>query len=174
MYAILMECNRIDDLEKHTDIDYRDHSLYFLPERSTEIAFGRRSPSEIIPMQILFLFSLSKCGKVHSRDARQLHIPEGVQEWEASWPIKTHATVCGVVLFLECDCQSRNLRLGLVRWRRQNSGSLNHAISPVGPYRSKENSSKMGSVLSWPNIRNSFDSSLFSSWLSGWGFPCFS
>lgn len=43
----------------------------------------------IIPMQILFLFLLSKCGEVHSRDARQLHNPEGVQEWEASWPIKT-------------------------------------------------------------------------------------
>jgi hypothetical protein len=40
-------------------------------------------------MQILFLFLLSKCGEVHSRDARQRHIPEGVQEWEASWPIKT-------------------------------------------------------------------------------------
>lgn len=43
----------------------------------------------IIPMQILFLFLLSKCGEVHSRDARQGHIHEGIQEWEASWPIKT-------------------------------------------------------------------------------------
>ncbi|MCA9499191.1 MAG: hypothetical protein KC588_08350 [Nitrospira sp.] len=43
----------------------------------------------IIPMQILFLFLLSKCGEVHSRDARQRHIHEGIQEWEASWPIKT-------------------------------------------------------------------------------------
>ena len=43
----------------------------------------------IIPMQILFLFFLSKCGEIHSRDARQRHNPEGVQEWEASWPIKT-------------------------------------------------------------------------------------
>lgn len=43
----------------------------------------------IIPMQILFLFLLSKCGEVHSRDARQHHIQEGIQEWEASWPIKT-------------------------------------------------------------------------------------
>ncbi len=42
----------------------------------------------IIPMQILFLFLLSKCGEVHSRDATQRHIHEGVQEWEASWPIK--------------------------------------------------------------------------------------
>ena len=40
-------------------------------------------------MQMLFLFLLSKCGKAHSRDARQLHLAEGVQEWEASWPIKT-------------------------------------------------------------------------------------
>jgi hypothetical protein len=44
---------------------------------------------EIIPMQMLFLFLLSKCGNAHSRDARQLHVAEGVQEWEASWPIKT-------------------------------------------------------------------------------------
>jgi hypothetical protein len=50
---------------------------------------------------------------------------------------KNHATVCGVVLFLECDCQSTNLRLGLVRWRRQNSGSLNPTISPVGCDRSR-------------------------------------
>ena len=40
-------------------------------------------------MQILFLFLLSKCGEVHSRDAREHRNPEGVQEWEASWPIKT-------------------------------------------------------------------------------------
>jgi len=42
----------------------------------------------IIPMQILFLFLLSKCGEVHSRDAGQ-HKFSPVQEWEASWPIKT-------------------------------------------------------------------------------------
>ncbi|MDH5576400.1 MAG: hypothetical protein OEY80_13020, partial [Nitrospirota bacterium] len=42
----------------------------------------------IIPMQILFLFLLSKCGEVHSRDASQ-HQFAPVQEWEASWPIKT-------------------------------------------------------------------------------------
>jgi hypothetical protein len=39
-------------------------------------------------MQILFLFLLSKCGEVHSRDASQ-HQFAPVQEWEASWPIKT-------------------------------------------------------------------------------------
>jgi hypothetical protein len=43
----------------------------------------------IIPMQMLFLFVLSKCGAVHSRDGKHLQNPEGVQEWEASWPIKT-------------------------------------------------------------------------------------
>ena len=43
----------------------------------------------IIPIQILFLFLLSKCGEVHSRDAQRLsHQGKGVQEWEASWPIK--------------------------------------------------------------------------------------
>ena len=43
----------------------------------------------IIPMQILFFFLLSKCGEVHSLDAKHLHHKEDVQEWEASWPIKT-------------------------------------------------------------------------------------
>ncbi len=51
----------------------------------------------IIPMQMLFFFVLSKCGEVHSRDGRPLHHPGGVQEWEASWPIK--AMQLYVVLF---------------------------------------------------------------------------
>lgn len=42
----------------------------------------------IIPMQILFLFLLSKCGEVHSRDAAHGQFSP-IQEWEASWPIKT-------------------------------------------------------------------------------------
>ena len=29
---------------------------------------------------------------------------------------KNHATVCDIILFLECDCQSTSFRLGLVRW----------------------------------------------------------
>lgn len=42
----------------------------------------------IIPMQILFLFLLSRCGEVLSRDmpANRASV---LQEWEASWPIKT-------------------------------------------------------------------------------------
>jgi hypothetical protein len=42
----------------------------------------------IIPMQMLFLFLLSKCGEAHSRDAGHGKFPP-IQEWEASWPIKT-------------------------------------------------------------------------------------
>jgi hypothetical protein len=42
----------------------------------------------IIPMQMLFLFLLSRCGETHSRDAANGKFPP-VQEWEASWPIKT-------------------------------------------------------------------------------------
>ncbi|GJL68717.1 MAG: hypothetical protein NPIRA06_13520 [Nitrospirales bacterium] len=41
----------------------------------------------IIPMQMLFLFLLSRCGDVHSRDSRHDPHPP-LQEWEASWPIK--------------------------------------------------------------------------------------
>jgi len=43
----------------------------------------------IIPMQILMLFLLSKCGEVCSRDAQYKQPSPGIQEWEASWPIKT-------------------------------------------------------------------------------------
>ncbi|MGE0474467.1 MAG: hypothetical protein AB7P17_12605 [Nitrospirales bacterium] len=42
----------------------------------------------IIPMQMLLLFLLSRCGEVHSRDALHSTFPP-LQEWEASWPIKT-------------------------------------------------------------------------------------
>ncbi len=42
----------------------------------------------IIPMQMLFLFVLSRCGEVHSRDARHRKFTP-LKEWEASWPIKT-------------------------------------------------------------------------------------
>jgi hypothetical protein len=42
----------------------------------------------IIPMQMLFLFLLSKCGEAHSRDAGHGKFPP-IQVWEASWPIKT-------------------------------------------------------------------------------------
>ena len=42
----------------------------------------------IIPMQILFLFLLSRCGDAHSFDAKKNLWPP-IQEWEASWPIKT-------------------------------------------------------------------------------------
>ena len=41
----------------------------------------------IIPMQMLFLFLLSRCGEAHSRDSRHGASPP-LQEWEASWPIK--------------------------------------------------------------------------------------
>ncbi|WNM62399.1 hypothetical protein [Candidatus Nitrospira neomarina] len=41
----------------------------------------------IIPMQMLFLFLLSRCGEVHSRDSRH-HTYPPLKEWEASWPIK--------------------------------------------------------------------------------------
>lgn len=43
----------------------------------------------IIPMQILLLFLLSKCGEVCSRDSQSQPSSVAVQEWEASWPIKT-------------------------------------------------------------------------------------
>ena len=36
---------------------------------------------------MLFLFLLSRCGEVHSRDSRRDTYPP-LQEWEASWPIK--------------------------------------------------------------------------------------
>ena len=96
----------------------------------------------IIPMQILFLFLLSKCGEVHSRDAMQIHHPGGVKEWEASWPIKTMQLYVALFLFLECHCQSSSFGMGLVRWRRQNPGSLNSPINPMGRERKRRSPQK--------------------------------
>ena len=46
----------------------------------------------LMPMQILFLLLLSKCGQTHSLDARQSAAQ--LEEWEASWPIKTMQVYC--------------------------------------------------------------------------------
>jgi hypothetical protein len=90
MYAILMGATVSMILGKNTRTSIIVIILCIFYLKGVRDSFsGDVHHREIIPMQMLFLFSLSKCGKVHSRDARQLHIAEGVQEWEASWPIKT-------------------------------------------------------------------------------------
>lgn len=90
MYAILMGATVSMILGKNTRTSIIVIILCIFYLKGVRDSFsGDVHHREIIPMQILFLFALSKCGIVHSRDARQLHIPEGVQEWEASWPIKT-------------------------------------------------------------------------------------
>ena len=90
MYAILMGATVSMILGKNTRTSVLVVILCVFYLKGVRDSFaGDVHHREIIPMQILFLFLLSKCGEVHSRDARQRHIPEGVQEWEASWPIKT-------------------------------------------------------------------------------------
>lgn len=41
-----------------------------------------------VPMHILLLLLLSKCGSVRSLDERARAVKSRVEEWEASWPIK--------------------------------------------------------------------------------------
>jgi hypothetical protein len=90
MYAILMGATVSMILGKNTRTSILVIILCVFYLKGVRDSFsGDVHHREIIPMQILFLFLLSKCGNAHSRDARQRHIPEGVQEWEASWPIKT-------------------------------------------------------------------------------------
>lgn len=90
MYAILMGATVSMILGKNTRTSILVIILCIFYLKGVRDSFsGDVHHREIIPMQILFLFALSKCGEVHSRDARQRYIPEGVQEWEASWPIKT-------------------------------------------------------------------------------------
>jgi len=90
MYAILMGATLSMILGKNsrTSIFVIILCIFYLKGVRDSFA-GDVHHREIIPMQMLFLFLLSKCGEAHSRDARQLRLAEGVQEWEASWPIKT-------------------------------------------------------------------------------------
>ena len=51
----------------------------------------------LMPMQILFLLLLSKCGDAHSVDVRNKTDKTDnpvLQEWEASWPIKAMQVYC--------------------------------------------------------------------------------
>ena len=90
MYAILMGATLSMIVGKNTRTSIFVIMLCIFYLKGVRDSFaGDVHHREIIPIQMLFLFLLSKCGKAHSRDTRQLHIAEGVQEWEASWPIKT-------------------------------------------------------------------------------------
>ena len=90
MYAILMGAILSMILGKNTRTSILVIILCIFYLKGVRDSFaGDVHHREIIPMQMLFLFLLSKCGKAHSRDARQLSNTERVQEWEASWPIKT-------------------------------------------------------------------------------------
>ena len=90
MYAILMGATIAMILGKNTRTSIVVIILCIFYLKGVRDSFsGDVHHRYIIPMQILFLFVLSKCGEVHSRDSRQSRNPGGVQEWEASWPIKT-------------------------------------------------------------------------------------
>lgn len=53
----------------------------------------------LVPMQMLFLLLLSKCGHAHSLDERYRAVKSSIQEWEASWPIKTMQVYCAFFYF---------------------------------------------------------------------------
>jgi hypothetical protein len=90
MYAILMGATIAMILGKNTRASIVIIILCIFYLKGVRDSFsGDVHHRYIIPMQILFLFLLSKCGEVNSRDSRQSRNPGGVQEWEASWPIKT-------------------------------------------------------------------------------------
>ena len=90
MYAILMGATLSMIVGKNTRTSILVIMLCIFYLKGVRDSFaGDVHHREIIPMQMLFLFLLSKCGKANSRDARQLSNTERVQEWEASWPIKT-------------------------------------------------------------------------------------
>jgi len=90
MYAVLMGATLSMILGKNTRTSILVIILCIFYLKGVRDSFaGDVHHREVIPMQLLFLFLLSKCGKAHSRDARQLSNTERVQEWEASWPIKT-------------------------------------------------------------------------------------
>ncbi|MEX2491728.1 MAG: hypothetical protein WD425_08190 [Nitrospirales bacterium] len=90
MYAMLMGATIAMIVGKHTRMSILVIILCIFYLKGVRDSFsGDVHHRYIIPMQILFLFLLSKCGEVHSRDARQHHHAAEVLEWEASWPIKT-------------------------------------------------------------------------------------
>jgi hypothetical protein len=48
----------------------------------------------LVPVHMLFLLLLSRCGALRSVDARRNATPRVVQEWQASWPIKAMQVYC--------------------------------------------------------------------------------
>jgi hypothetical protein len=89
MYAILMGATIAMILGKNTRTSIVIIILCIFYLKGVRDSFsGDVHHRYIIPMQILFLFLLSKCGEAHSRDASQSKFSP-IQEWEASWPIKT-------------------------------------------------------------------------------------
>jgi hypothetical protein len=53
----------------------------------------------LIPMHMLFLLLLSKCGHAYSLDERVCKGRHELQEWEASWPIKAMQLYCASFYF---------------------------------------------------------------------------
>ncbi len=53
----------------------------------------------LVPIQMLFLLLLSKCGHAHSLDERCRKIKSRIEEWQASWPIKTMQFYCAFFYF---------------------------------------------------------------------------
>ena len=48
----------------------------------------------LVPIHMLFLLLLSRCGDAHSYDERARTTVSRIQEWEASWPLKAMQVYC--------------------------------------------------------------------------------
>ena len=48
----------------------------------------------LVPIHMLFLLLVSRCGDAHSYDERARTTPSYIQEWEASWPLKAMQVYC--------------------------------------------------------------------------------
>ncbi len=88
VYLILMGATYLMIIGKHTRLAILTMILCIFYLKGVRDSFsGDVHHRYIIPMQILFFLLLSKCGEVHSRDAK-IRPTAPLQEWEASWPIK--------------------------------------------------------------------------------------
>ncbi len=48
----------------------------------------------LVPVHVLFLLLLSRCGGARSIDERRRAVPSAIAEWQASWPIKAMQVYC--------------------------------------------------------------------------------
>ncbi len=86
----------------------------------------------LMPMHMLMILLMSRCGDVRSRDSRVSPQPQPLAEWEASWPIKAMQLYIASFYFWGAVAKLRTLRPGLVLWGREDPGDPGRACGPLG------------------------------------------